>query len=236
MARAKRETPKFSEAELCAKFIKWAAIHGWIAYPETGGFDFILVRDGVQIGFQAKLVLNLKLLQQILPGATNGSPVNEGPHYRAILVGEHCSEYSGLLDYLGISAYWMYYNHNTNGIGFAPRVIDVDTMMPWNNFGNPVVLPRYVPDMAAGAASPTKLTDWKIKALQITAILEIKGHVDLDDFRRFDIDFRRWTSMGWLQNQGGKLIRGSQLRFDEQHPIVYQTILEELRSEEGFAG
>ena len=66
----------FSEAALCAAFIAAATVtpkrtdHAqWVAYPETGGFDILLVRqtDGVQIGIEAKLALNPLVVSQVLP-------------------------------------------------------------------------------------------------------------------------------------------------------------------------
>ena len=63
--RRRRETRQAfrSEADLCAAFL--AALERehakkWMAYAETAGWDILLVRlkDGFQIGIQAKLALN----------------------------------------------------------------------------------------------------------------------------------------------------------------------------------
>ena len=62
----------------------------WTVYPETGGFDLLLVQDatGDQLAVEAKLTFNLKVLEQVLPGrfdATWRHPA-KGPDFRAVLV------------------------------------------------------------------------------------------------------------------------------------------------------
>jgi len=61
---------------------------GWVAYPETAGFDILLVReiDGAQIGIEAKLVLNAKVVEQALPNGLRWNAGEVGPDYRAVLV------------------------------------------------------------------------------------------------------------------------------------------------------
>ncbi|MBA4913889.1 hypothetical protein H2N59_12065 [Pseudomonas aeruginosa] len=56
-----------SEAELCAAFIdEFNRVPGWTCYPETAGFDILVVHeDGRQIGVEAKL----QQLDQAKPGA-----------------------------------------------------------------------------------------------------------------------------------------------------------------------
>ncbi len=61
--------PFKTEAELCAAFIEYAQRgEAWTAYAETCGWDILLVRkaDGFQIGIQAKLNYNMKVLSQCL--------------------------------------------------------------------------------------------------------------------------------------------------------------------------
>ena len=57
MAKAE---PKFeTEAELCAAFIEdMKTQRGWIVYPETAGFDILLVREdtGHQLGVHDSVV------------------------------------------------------------------------------------------------------------------------------------------------------------------------------------
>nr|WP_139181169.1 hypothetical protein [Pseudomonas aeruginosa] len=55
-----------SEAELCAAFIdEFNRVPGWTCYPETAGFDILVVHaEGRQIGVEAKLQLNAKVAAQ----------------------------------------------------------------------------------------------------------------------------------------------------------------------------
>ncbi|WP_282029453.1 hypothetical protein [Paracoccus marcusii] len=89
-----------SEAALCATFI--AALPGdWTAYAETAGYDIVLVGPGgVQIGVEAKLTLNTKVLVQVMSGRSYCGP---GPDFRAVLVGRVVAETAELAKALGIT-------------------------------------------------------------------------------------------------------------------------------------
>lgn len=88
-----------TENALCEAFAADARSHGWVVYPEQGGWDILLVRRGVQVGVQAKLVANTKVLVQALPdNRITASNYRErvqralhakGPHYRAVLLGSY---------------------------------------------------------------------------------------------------------------------------------------------------
>ena len=82
-----REKPFATEGALCEAFAEWARAEGFTVYPETAGWDMLLVAaDGHQLGIEAKLSLNLKVLAQALKGCTYSA--ERGPDYRAILVPE----------------------------------------------------------------------------------------------------------------------------------------------------
>lgn len=82
-----KASPLFdTEAALCAAFIAWAARYGWVAYQEWADWDVLLVSSGgVQLGIEAKLTLNMKVLLQTLP--ERWAWRDTGPDYRAVLVG-----------------------------------------------------------------------------------------------------------------------------------------------------
>ncbi|MCW1412171.1 hypothetical protein OLZ32_27870 [Rhizobium sp. 1AS11] len=96
-----------NEAALCAAFIA-ALPEGWTAYAETAGFDILLVRgaDGAQIGVEAKMTLNAKVLMQAVEGiyAGSGEP-GSGPDFRAALVpyGTAGAEMKCIARYLGVA-------------------------------------------------------------------------------------------------------------------------------------
>ena len=84
------------EADLCLAFIRCLP-HGWTAYPETGGFDILLSRDedGFQIGVEAKLRLNTKVITQAMEGWSVSYVCEAGPDCRAVLVPESKTGSSG---------------------------------------------------------------------------------------------------------------------------------------------
>ena len=89
-----------NEAALCAAFIE-ALPKEWTAYAETAGYDIVLVGPGgVQIGVEAKLTLNAKVLAQIIDGRKYCRP---GPDFRAVLVGRIVAENAVLAKELGVT-------------------------------------------------------------------------------------------------------------------------------------
>lgn len=241
MAKPKRE--KISEVELCAGFVKWADGQGWTAYAETSGFDIVMVRrsDGRQIGVHAKLAFNATLLRQALPDRYWRAELPKGPEHRAILLPAYDRDISEVAAYLGLVYFYRDVRPGFRANGsygpvillHRPGLTDdiVGSWLHWPASG-PLDLPAYVPDVPAGASAPVQLTDWKIRALRITAILETTGHVTLDDFRRHGIDHRRWVPSGWLIFEAGVYRRGPNMAFDRQHPRVYRDILQETRRDQ----
>ena len=238
MAKAE---PKFeTEAELCAAFIEdMKTQRGWIVYPETAGFDILLVREdtGHQLGVQAKLALNAKVADQICPWSYD----NEGPDWRGVLVPKITEASYGIARMLG----------HLGVMTFRPRMADVryrngqwtevwrfDVQHPgygeaWHDW-NPVkrcALPEIVPTVAAGVPSPIQLTPWKIGALKVLAALEVDGFVTAEQVRTFGVNHRRFcASDGWLTSLGdGKWGIGKVPRFDIQHPEAYAEILAAAR-------
>jgi hypothetical protein len=233
-----------TEAELCAAFIAWAmgergrytprAKSPWTAYAETAGWDLLLVAtDGTQIGVQAKLRFNLKVLTQALPDSWRCWH-DTGPDFRAILVPDRDDDADRICGALGLVLFAPLREWG-DAYRFQP-----DLERPhggaWHYWSphQRCKLPAFVPDVIAGASGPVQLTDWKVAALRIVATLELRGHVTRADFRRHGVDPRRWTGpSGWLERgeQPGQFVRGTELDFDRQHPTVYAQVLVEVREQ-----
>lgn len=235
-ARAPKPKPFAAETDLCAAFI--AEIGKlWTSYAETAGWDILLVRkaDGFQIGIEAKLKLNANVISQALEEYSGWSADRAGPDCRAVLVPECGSGGFGrIASYIGVQIVTMRapgkrpHYHNRN---FQPG-------LPGDNYQNsddwqewaPTkrhTLPDYVPDVAAGASGPTKLTQWKIGAIKIAVTLERRGFVTRADFKHHGIDHRRWlpAATGWLRIDPVGYVPGAQLPdFKRQHPRVYAEI------------
>jgi hypothetical protein len=241
-----------TEVALCADFIAWVKrsagqrAHGsgtipkWTPYAETAGWDILLAaEDGTQIGVQAKLKFNMKVLQQAVPECWDHWH-DRGPDYRAILVPEQDSGQMNLCAALGLTMFW------PTGPRWMDQRVDFNPgldMEHWNggwHYWSPrkrCELPEFVPDVQAGASAPVQLTKWKIAALRIVATLDVCGHVTRQDFKAHGVDPRRWTGPGgWLvprserMQDAGQFIRGPGLDFDRQHPDVYAQVLAEVRA------
>lgn len=231
---APKEKPFKTEADLCRRFLDGVAKQdGWTPYAETEGWDILLVRneDGFQIGIEAKLKLNLQVINQALERGTY-SVTSPGPDCRAVLVPDTEYGCGAILAYIGITVI-----HVSPSANYSYRSIfqpDLPTIKhqgwreQWHEWcpTKRHKLPEYVPDVEAGKPSPTQLTDWKIGALKIQAILESRGFVTREDFKHVGIDHRRWLKpASWLQIENGRYVRGRMPDFKGQHPTVYAQIV-----------
>jgi hypothetical protein len=232
-----------SEAELCATFIKQVP-KDWVAYPETCGFDIVLVRpsDGCQIGVEAKMTLNAKVLLQAVETTPRYRVHN--PDFRAVLVpwGTAGSEMMAIARKLWITViqmkskelYLALRRSTYSRLKFEPELPDVlgrewytDTY--WRDCApaERLQLPEYVPDVRAGASAPSTLSEWKIKAIKICVLLEKRGTITIDDFRQIGIDRRRFMEMGWIQQhqaRGQYVVGKYPLDLRRQHPRNYVEI------------
>lgn len=244
-----KKTPRYeSEVALCAAFIAWVKsqagqvvygrpIPAWVPYAETAGWDILLVApDGTQIGIQAKLRFNLKVIAQSIPAQWDHWR-DEGPDFRAVLVPQRDGTAVDICAALGLMLFAPLDDYR--GItDFAPG-LDMEHSVGWHYWSphQRCELPEFVPDVAAGSSAPVQLTKWKIAALRIAATLELDGHVTREHFRLFRIDPRRWTGpSGWLVpgSTPGQFVRGAGLDFDTQHPEVYAQVLAELKAKREF--
>lgn len=224
---AARKPAFATEVELCAAFIAHHEARGFVAYPETAGFDILLVAaDGVQFGVQAKLTLNVKVLDQLLPP----DYFEEGPDHRVILVPD-CRGMRNLCDALGFVLQTPEWGGRFSDLGAGWNRSPYD----WNPVRR-CKLPEYVPDVAAGASGPIQLTPWKVSALSVMAHLETRGVITRKEIKSLGCDPTRWCQH-WLEphkDRAGLYVMSSRApRFDAQHPRVYAEVLEKTRLKAG---
>jgi hypothetical protein len=223
-----------TEADLCDAFIAEVKRRpGWTAYPETEGWDILLSHaDGTQVGIQAKLRLNFEVVAQCLEEGR--WPQEIGPDFRAVLVPAINAGFD-VCHAVGITVIYPIQRFATVGerIEFQPD-LDRNTWERWHymNPGKRHELPAYVPDVRAGVPGPAQLTKWKISALEVCAVLELRGYVTREDFRHASIDHRRWVE-GWLEpvpNRAGTWRwKDGAARFVDQHPTIYAEIREKVK-------
>lgn len=231
------ETARFeNEADLCASFIeqvgKWHRTDEWTAYPETEGWDILLVRsDGIQIGIEAKMQFNVKVLDQAIETYTRGF-YDKGPDFRAILVPAYATDkLSTIADRLGVTV--IRCSKPQRGIwhGLSPGLpsanwdYDDRYWHPWCPVEREI-LPDYVPDVVAGASAPVKLSRWKIQAIKLQIVLRDRP-VTRSDFKELGLSPSRWLDRfnGWLvPTTAGYVARESMPDFKEAHPKVWDEI------------
>jgi hypothetical protein len=226
-----------TEAELCAAFIAVATKKGeWRAYPETAGFDILLVRveDGVQIGIEAKCALNNKVVLQALPDRHESYWQTGGPDYRAVLVPASKLQ-AGLQEICGRLGVTVIAWREADGSAYSRA--SFSPCLPGDRFLSdpywhewcPVErcpVPDYVPDVAAGVPSPLTLTAWKIKAIRLAILLESRP-VTRADFKALQLDPRRWVDpwAEWLRPTPEGYVPGARMPdLKAQHPVNYEQI------------
>lgn len=235
-----REKNFATEAELCEAFAAWAKVRGYTVYPETAGWDMLLVdKDGIQIGIQAKMDLNLKVIAQAL--SEGWYHESRGPDHRAVLVPFEREGIEPILARCGLGLFVPRSAIYTadEGIHGLKWKFDHDwgtvPLFDWNPSVR-CTLPDFVPDVPAGVPSPRTLSPWKVGALRVLAILEVQGFVTRNDVRDCKNDPRRWcASDGWLAQLGnGRWGRADKTpNLGEQHPEIYAQILAEQRERLG---
>ena len=227
------------ETDLCAAFLSILP-DGWTAYPETGGFDILLSRDadGFQIGVEAKLKLNGKVICQAAEYDGHYYLTKEGPDCRAVLIPEGVSvDLAPGCVRLGITVIRVSHDsflaqyQKTSPFRFQPELpVRSDRWMTrrWHELCpmKRIALPEWVPDVSAGDSAPVALTDWKVRAIKIAITLEKRGYVTRSDFAFFEISMSRWTQSRWIVpgNSKGRWIAGRMPDFRAQHPVNFVQI------------
>ena len=222
------------ETDLCAAFVA-AVPEEWSVYPETGGFDLLLVRkaDGFQIGIEAKLRLNAKVITQAAEGNSAWNVASPGPDCRAVLIPAGVSlDFAPVCALLGITVIKVRDTAEAYGSAFDPRLPSTDYDYYTRRWferapDSRIELPDYVPDVIAGDSAPVALTPWKIKAIKLVVTMQKRGFVTRKDFRHFDLSMSRWIDpyARWLVPGGAGWIAGPYLPdFEKQHPVNFGQI------------
>lgn len=223
-----------AESELCADFIEAAAAAGCTAYPETHGWDILLLQpDGTQVGVQAKLKPNLKVVAQCieyLPTGKTGDALwlsRNWPDYIAVLIPAHDRSMSAVCNHLGITVLeprqWLDWRDR-------PCFTPVNGE-PWRSPVQRYELPEYVPDSIAGSPCPVTLSPWKIKAIKLCRTLRATGYLTAADFKNHGMRIDLWRDR-WVISDGKRpatytLKPGATLP-DEKHPTISTLIDREL--------
>lgn len=223
------------EADLCADFISEVEKRGdWQAYPETQGFDILLAHKekGIQIGVEAKLRPNLKVITQALPHWLDQG--DTGPDFRAVLVPISDSDFARICGALGIvvlefrRARIGTYNSPIRDLPRLDGPYSDLQIRHWHDWcpSKRLKLPDYVPDVQAGSSAPVQLSEWKVKAIKLQIILQERP-VTRADFKALRLSPTRWLDpcTGWLVKGGGGFVPGPGMPdLRAQHPKNFAEI------------
>ena len=228
----KSAAPKFAkESDLCRAFIDDVERQysgRWVPYAETGGFDLLLVRkaDGLQLGIEAKLKLNPKVVSQAL---RYWRYAETGPDYRAVLVPvTDLGDMGDICRALGIGV--MRQHHPAAGrwasyLSLPDPAYSHSEWMPWYPM-NRITLPDYIPDVTAGSSAPMTLSSWKIAAIKAQILLEERP-LSRADIKALGLSPSRWFDRytGFLKPIDNGYVASSYMPdFARQHPTNYEQI------------
>lgn len=252
-------SPIRTEAELCSIFIRdMNAQPGWTCYPETGGFDILAVHDdGRQVGVEAKLQLNAKVADQIMPEPWQFRYGMTGPDHRIVIVSKITDASAGiakLLGYMGVPVLvpregyesresfkkrMEFCSHNLAGLLSGRDPWGRVDLFDWNPEERCQV-PMVVPQVAAGVPAPVRLTPWKEKALRALALMRRQGFITTKQIKELGMSPTAWTqhssTQSWLDkgSKPGQWIETDRTpAFDKQHPEAYAVAVAELTAKDG---
>lgn len=224
-----------TEHQLCEELHCRADKHGWLFYPEICGWDILLVRQGVQIGIQAKTSANCHVIYQAMAEVRYRNDtanliadrkVRCGPHFRAVLVPIE-ADFVSVAHWLGI---WVFGTHD-----FGDALLESPVGQPKFQWIPEKLhtLPDVIPQVPAGVPSPVSLTPWKQRALKLLARAQIKG-VTSRDATELKVNLQLFKDRHWLRSIGKEGKRTLWVlepvpptkRPDQQHPKEFQHYLE----------
>lgn len=242
------------ESDLCNLFIRdFNDVPGWTCYPEAANFDVLAVHDdGRQLGVEAKLSLNAKVADQILPLRNGDFFDRPGPDYRLVIVSKITPASAGIakmLGMLGVEVLIPQLTRTRNGDEYKFSFHNIlEATEEETRFGrqflydwNPSVrcyVPPVVQALPAGVPSPVRLTPWKEKAIQLVALMRHQGFITAKQIASHGHAVSWWTQpndskSAWLVKssvRGHWIETPSMPAFDRQHPELYAVAVESIAS------
>lgn len=255
-ARTVQVTEFKKEADLCDLFIsEFSRLDGWTCYPEAGGFDVLVVHDdGRQIGVEAKLSLNAKVAEQILPHSKDDFFGKPGPDHRMVIVSRITDASAGIarmLEMLGVKVLVPRLSTMRQGDPYTFDILHhlLEAQRRTASYGaqylfdwNPAQrchVPSVLQDLPAGVPAPVMITPWKEAALRVVALMRHQGFITSKQIAAHGIG-----ASVWIQSQGSEpawlakgAMRGRWIEtkhmppFDKQHPQLYELAVREIEEE-----
>lgn len=213
---------KKTESEFCARFMEAARRDGWVPYPETSGWDLVLVwsgsgngsrtvggpiLEGTQVGVEAKLRPSVEVLCQAYRRVRFHS--REKPHHAAVLVPKASRHFKEVAEALSLGVYteehcadYSRFVKKTRWPEPRPRFYERRYIGPPSQRleeANGVWIPPVVPGGPAGVPSPSPLTPWRVSAIRLCNRLREKGYVTSSDFKELGIRAQTFLDQWWIK-------------------------------------
>jgi hypothetical protein len=195
-----------TEADLCGCFMDFAIRDGWEIDAELSGhWDLLLTRtvegEIEQWGVHGKLVPNIDVIHQ----AVRDMRKPKGPTAAVVLVPRAGDSFRFLCSELGL--YLAVPNLERSDLGNGKVYFDVTEPPAFNKHpAAPERLerPRYENSTKPGSKSPSVVSDWMEKQLRLEVLLEAKGYLRKEDFRRVGWPIHSVKAPGWLWKLKGR--------------------------------
>ena len=190
----KPAVPWKTEAEMVGAFATVARESGFSVYPETSGWDLVLVSGDLQVGVQAKLRANVDVLAQAVDRRGLKHP---GPDIRAVLVPVLVPAFVTIAVELDVwvlpATSWTRSRADGRWGRGDLRSVLLESA-PRSPRSVPVWVPPFQPRMAGGVPSPSPVDAWKLGAIKLSLRLRRQGFVERSDFKEFGIKLNsHWT-------------------------------------------
>ena len=236
------------ETDLCAEFIEFVSNNGWDVYPETNDWDIFLVskkdtkniKYGDQVGIEAKLKPNLKVLDQAYIRSKYYS--ESGPNFICTLTPLIIPEFARIAAALGLIPVPMFQKitEENSDPTYKPVFSKFDSLLTKRNrriYNKQLWVPEVKIDVEAGAAGPRKVTQYKIKMVKhCIFMMNNNGMCHSEDFSNNNVgSYRTWLAYGWIKDTGMRsgskklwiLDPKSKDRPDRKWPEVLESLLEQ---------
>lgn len=207
-----------TEIDVCKRFQSVAEEEGWTVYPEVADWDLLCVweqdeprrglgkypQPGDQLAIEAKGRCRVQALEQCIRRlglqlrSSGGARRKYGPDYAAIAAPTIGESFGFVARCMGIHTYEV---DETFGKSHRTRHAIPISKNKRLDFKEKLWTPPVVPDIQAGASSPEPLTQWRVQALKLCAILRGRGWASTADFKRLDISKIIWRRK-WIENDG----------------------------------
>lgn len=197
-----------SEHDLCNYFAEQARLFGWEVYPETSGYDLLLVakdvraynvKPGDQIGVEAKLLPNVQVLSQAMPKRWG----HTGPDFHAVLVPSCDRSFLCVAQACRVMVFAAgrkHYTHYERNSRMLHKVQDTYRQYYEEKCWHPGVSIA----VPAGVKSPKSVTPWKVHSVKLCLLALRQGFLTSADFREEGVSQSLWRQKGWIEPTGKK--------------------------------